>query len=138
MKSVPTRLTILFGCLLLPGLVLAAEAISPAPAFTPEQLSEPTPDGWLTNGGTLDNKRFSPLAEINRDNVANLKAVWHTRLNSALDFRHNNQAQPLVHDGVIYNITGQNDVFALSVDTGEILWEYRSGLVENDAFVCCM
>ena len=127
-------------CLLLAQstLLFAAEAIAPAPAFTAEQLALPQEDGWITNGGTLSNQRYSPLDQITTDNVANLKAEWHTRLDSALDFRHNNQAQPLVYDGVIYIITGQNDVFALSVDTGEILWEYRSGLVENDAFVCCM
>jgi len=124
-------------CLILPALLIAADAIRPAPAFTAQQLSEPQDEGWLTNGGTLSNQRWSPLTQINTGNVAGMKAVWHTRLNSALDFRHNNQAQPLVYDGVIYIITGQNDVFAIAVDSGEILWEYRSGLTQDEAFVCC-
>jgi len=116
---------------------LAAEAITPAPAFTIEQLSNPQDDGWITNGGSLSNQRYSPLTLINKDNVANLKGVWRTGLNSALEFRHNNQAQPLVYDGVIYIITGQNDVFAISVESGEILWSYHSNLLPDDAFVCC-
>src|SRR5688572_19950627 len=95
------------------GFSHAAEEITPAPAFTIEQLSTPRQDGWITNGGTLSNQRYSPLDQINRDTVKNLKGVWRTGLNSALEFRHNNQAQPIVYDGIIYIITGQNDVFAI-------------------------
>ncbi len=115
----------------------AAEEIALAPAFTIEQLTTPQDEGWITNGGTLSNQRYSPLTQINRDTVKNLKGVWRTGLNSALEFRHNNQAQPIVYDGVIYIITGQNDVFAISVDTGDILWSYQSNLLTEDAFVCC-
>jgi quinohemoprotein ethanol dehydrogenase len=127
----------LFSCLLLPGNSIAAEAIRPAPAFSAEILNAPQEEGWITNGGTISNQRYSPLDEINRSNVGQLKAVWHTRMDSALEFRHNNQAQPIVYDGVIYMSTGQDDVFAISVETGEILWEYRSGLTDDKAFVCC-
>src|SRR5688500_18302682 len=74
-----------------------AEEITPAPAFTIEQLSTPQQEGWITNGGTLSNQRYSPLDQINRDTVKNLKGVWRTGLNSALEFRHNNQAQPIVY-----------------------------------------
>ena len=113
------------------------ESITPSPAFSIEELSAPQDNGWITNGGSLSNQRYSPLDQINRENVANLKGVWRAGLNSALEFRHNNQAQPLVYEGVVYIVTGQDDVFAISVDTGEILWEYRSGLTDSDAFVCC-
>src|SRR5690606_16767803 len=92
---------------------------------------------WVTNGGSLNNQRWSPLDQINRDTIGGVKGVWRTTLDSALDFRHNNQAQPLVHEGVVYIVTGQNDVFAISVETGAILWEYRSGLTPESAFVCC-
>ena len=124
--------------LLLPLGAVGAEAIRPAPAFKAADLAKPHPDGWLTNGGTLSNQRFSPLAQIDRGNVKGLKAVWHVQLDSAKEPRHNNQAQPLVHEGVVYLATGQNDVFAISVDTGKVLWEYRSGLKDGDAFVCCL
>ncbi|MCP5144562.1 MAG: PQQ-binding-like beta-propeller repeat protein [Gammaproteobacteria bacterium] len=115
----------------------AAEVISPAPAFTAKTLSNPASEGWLTNGGTLSNQRYSPLQQVNKDNITGMKAVWHVKLDSALDFRHNNQGQPLVYDGVIYISTGQGDVFAIGVESGEILWEYRSGLSEDEALVCC-
>ncbi|MEY4641543.1 MAG: hypothetical protein RLZZ227_1537 [Pseudomonadota bacterium] len=120
------------------GNASAAEDIPAAPAFTTEQLMALPTEGWITNGGNIKNQRFSPLTEINRDNVKNLKGVWRADLmDSALDFRHNNQAQPLVYDGVVYVSTGQDDVFAISVETGEVLWSYFSGLREDDAFVCC-
>ena len=51
-----------------------------APAFSRTALVPPPPEGWPTNGGNLSNQRYSPLTEINRDNVARLKGVWRTRL----------------------------------------------------------
>lgn len=117
---------------------VSADGIRPAPAFTANQLAQPAEDGWLTNGGTLSNQRYSPLAQINGQNVKGLKALWHVSLDSGKELRHNNQAQPLIYDGVVYISTGQNDVFAIAVDTGKVLWEYRSGLKDSDAFVCCL
>ena len=120
------------------GLVQAAEEITPSPAFTEEQLTAYPENGWITNGGNVSNQRFSPLTQINKDNVKDLKAVFRGDLaDSALELRHNNQAQPLVYEGVMYVSTGQDDVFAISLDTGETLWSYFSGLKESDAFVCC-
>lgn len=133
------RSLLLWGMLaLMPASLLAADDIRPAPAFSAADLAKPRDDAWLTSGGTLSNQRYSPLRQIDRNNVSGLKALWHVNLGSGLDLRHNNQAQPIVYDGVIYVVTGQDDVFALSVDTGRILWEYRSGLAESDAFVCCL
>jgi quinohemoprotein ethanol dehydrogenase len=117
--------------------VPAADGIRRAPAFTAADLATPRDDGWLTNGGTLSNQRYSPLRQIDRQNVGRVKALWHINLGSGLELRHNNQAQPLIDDGVIYLVSGQDDVFAISVASGKVLWEYRSGLKEEDAFVCC-
>lgn len=117
--------------------LLAAEIIPASPAFSTADLAEPSTSGWITNGGSLSNQRYSPLTRINRDNVSDLKGVWRAGLNSALEFRHNNQAQPLIYEGILYIITGQDDVSAISIDTGEILWTYASNLTDEDVFVCC-
>jgi len=93
--------------------------------------------GWLTNGGNLANQRYSPLTQINTDNVANLKAVWRSSLKSGLSPRAGNQAQPLVQDGVVYIMTGENDAFAVSVETGALLWEYRAQIDPEIARPCC-
>ena len=49
-------------------------------AFKGDALVAPPTAGWPTNGGNWYNQRYSPLTEIDRGNVANLKGVWRTRL----------------------------------------------------------
>jgi quinohemoprotein ethanol dehydrogenase len=110
----------------------------PTPAFTAGQLLAPPTTGWLTNGGTLWNQRYSPLAQINRDNVARLQAQWRVSLRgSGLSPRAGNQAQALVHGGVIYITTSENDAFAVAVESGEILWEYKANIDPKVARPCC-
>jgi alcohol dehydrogenase (cytochrome c) len=107
-------------------------------AFSTRALVEPPRDGWRTNGGNLWNQRYSPLTAIDRSNVAQLKGVWRTRLNgSGLAQQYSGEAQPIVHDGVVYMVTGANDVFALGVETGAIFWEYKAGLDPKITAVCC-
>ena len=59
-----------------------AQPITPAPAFNAERLSTLPRDEWITNGGTIANQRYSPLDLINRGNVAGLKGLWRTGLES--------------------------------------------------------
>jgi alcohol dehydrogenase (cytochrome c) len=100
-----------------------------ASAFAGTTLVAPPTDGWPTNGGDWYDRRYSPLAEIDRGNVAGLKGVWRTHLRgSGLGAQYSGEAQPIVYRGVIYVVTGPNDVFAVSVDTGQIRWEYRANL----------
>jgi alcohol dehydrogenase (cytochrome c) len=100
-------------------------AIRPAPAFTAQQLLAPPTAGWITNGGTLYNQRYSPLQLINRDNVGQLRALWRTAMGSGTTPGHAGQAQILAHEGVLYVVNGANDVFALDVETGAIRWTYK-------------
>jgi alcohol dehydrogenase (cytochrome c) len=104
----------------------AQETIAPAPAFNTERLSTLPTDEWITNGGTLANQRYSPLTLINRDNVERLKGKWRAGMGTGANPGNSGQAQILVYDGVLYVINGDNDVFALTVETGEILWTYRA------------
>jgi alcohol dehydrogenase (cytochrome c) len=93
---------------------------------------------WPTNGGNLYNQRYSPLTAINRSNVTTLQGVWRARLRgSGTAPQYSGFAQPLVYDGVAYVSTGANDVFALSIDTGDILWQYAAHLDPNITSVCC-
>jgi alcohol dehydrogenase (cytochrome c) len=104
----------------------AQTTITAAPAFNAERLSTLPTDEWITNGGTLANQRYSPLTLINRDNVAGLKGKWRTGMGTGANPGNSGQAQILVFEGVLYVINGDNDVFALGVETGEILWTYRA------------
>src|SRR5207249_11720297 len=97
--------------------------------FSAARLTAPPTASWPTNGGNLYNQRYSPLAAINRANVAQLKGVWRARLRgSGTAPQYSGEGQPIVYDGVAYVSTGANDVFALSIDTGEILWQYTANL----------
>ncbi|HVY66262.1 MAG TPA: PQQ-binding-like beta-propeller repeat protein [Gammaproteobacteria bacterium] len=115
----------------------AGRAIKLAPAFTRQQLTALPTDAWITNGGNIFNQRYSPLTEINKDNVKNLKAEWRIHLGSGVGPQYSGQAQPLFYDGVLYYVTGANDAFAIDVETGKILWTYKANLDPARVKVCC-
>src|SRR5262245_14348594 len=120
------------------GVAQQLASIRLAPAFTEDQLVALPRQGWLTDGGNLFNQRYSPLTTLNRDNVSQLKGVWRRHLRgSGLEGKYSGEAQPLVHDGVVFIVTGANNVFALSVETGEILWHYDPKLDPELTTVCC-
>ena len=116
----------------------AGAEITAAPAFTARDLVAAPREGWPTNGGNLFNQRYSPLEEINRGTVSGLKGVWRASLRgSGLDRKHSGQGQLLAYEGTIYAITGNDDVFAISIATGQVLWEYEAHLNPDDVAVCC-
>jgi alcohol dehydrogenase (cytochrome c) len=109
-----------------------------APAFTAKQLADLPVNGWITNGGNLYNQRYSPLAQINAGNVGTMQAEWRTHLNgSGVGPPFSGEAQPIVHDGVIYIATGADDVFAIDVETDRQLWVYEAHLEKTLSTVCC-
>ena len=101
-------------------------------------LKSPVGKDWVTNGGNLTNQRYSTLTEINTDNVKQLKGAWMTRLNgSGLGGKYSAEATPLVKDGVMYVVTGNDDVFALNAKTGEKIWQRLSHIDQSISTVCC-
>src|SRR5262245_9033923 len=136
--SNPVSLAVLAASLAAASGAAAQRAPAAPPKFTAKELTAPAPTGWITNGGNIYNQRYSPLARIDRSNVASLKPAWRTHLNgSGTDSKYSGQAQPLVYDGVIYIPTGANDVFALDADTGKILWTHEAKLDPNITVICC-
>ncbi|MDA0348978.1 MAG: PQQ-dependent dehydrogenase, methanol/ethanol family [Verrucomicrobia bacterium] len=75
---------------------------------------------WLAYGRTHSEQRFSPLTQINDNNVGELKVDWH------LDLPLDSQlvSTPLVVDGVLYFVGQVNVVRAVDAVTGKLLWEY--------------
>jgi len=106
----------------------AGAAITRSPAFDARQLTALPTSSWITNGGNVFNQRYSPLTLLNRDNVAGLKALWRTGMGSGTGAGNSGQAQILVSGDTLYISNGANDVFAMDVETGRILWTYRASL----------
>jgi quinohemoprotein ethanol dehydrogenase len=113
----------------------------PARAADPQidaLLRGPIGKDWVSNGGNLTNQRYSTLKQINTDNVKQLKGGWMTRLNgSGYGGKYSFEATPLVKDGIMYVVTGNDDVFALNAKTGATLWQRWSGIDQNISTVCC-
>ena len=104
-----------------PKLLLRGVAAAPV---TDAMLREPDPADWLMYSRTYDAQRFSPLAQINRDNVGSLQRAWSKPLPAGPL-----EIVPLVRRGVMYLTTpggrdGGSRVVALNAATGETLWEY--------------
>ena len=80
-----------------------------------ENISE-----WLAYGKTHNERRFSPLEDINIKNVAELGVEWYLDLPNDVGL----VSTPLVVDGILYFTGTMNVVRAVSALTGEKIWEY--------------
>jgi quinohemoprotein ethanol dehydrogenase len=128
--------TLLFSSTL--SLLLGLASIVAADPEIDRLLRSPIDKDWVTNGGNLTNQRYSTLTQINTTNVKQLKGAWMTRLKgSGLGGKYSFEASPLVKDGIMYVITGNDDVFALDAKTGAFIWEYWSGINQAISTACC-
>jgi len=93
---------------------------------TDAELANPDDGDWLMWRRTQDHWGYSPLDQINADNVDDLTLVWGRPMETGLQ-----EATPLVHDGIMY-LPHPNDVIqALDATTGDLIWEYRRELPEE-------
>ena len=119
------------------GVLLAGAARAADPEID-TLLQNPVGKDWVTNGGNLTNQRYSTLKQIDASNVKQLKGAWMTRLKgSGYGGKYSFEATPLVKDGIMYIVTGNDDVFALNAKTGQFLWERWSGIDQKLTSVCC-
>ena len=65
----------------------------------------------------------SPLRQVTRDNVKNLRLAWVWAMNEGGP----SQPMPVAHDGTLYLVHTGNIVQALNGETGDLIWEYRAG-----------
>ena len=116
---------------------LGAAEFSQVRPSNDEFMQLPT-ENWLKNGGDFYNRNYSQLDQINTSNVGEMIPLWRSHLaGSGVEARFSGEAQPIVQDGIMYIITGADDVFALSVETGEILWSTLANLSSEISTVCC-
>jgi quinoprotein glucose dehydrogenase len=93
---------------------------------------------WPTHGGTNANARYSPLDQIDRDNVRRLRIAWRwTTPDEELMARQPqiktwlNQATPLMIGGVLYVSTSLSQVAAIDAATGSTLWVHDPRIWEH-------
>jgi quinohemoprotein ethanol dehydrogenase len=75
---------------------------------------------WLAYGRTYSEQRFSPLDEVNADNIKRLGLAWYKDLPTDRSLN----GTPLVVDGVMYFEGSFNVVYAIDARDGRTLWTY--------------
>jgi len=82
---------------------------------------------WQHWGADLAGTKYSPLDQINRDNVKTLRIAWRWKADNYGPRPDGNyEATPLMIGGVLYTTAGsRRDVAAIDAATGETLWMYR-------------
>ncbi|NKB33028.1 MAG: PQQ-binding-like beta-propeller repeat protein [Pseudomonadales bacterium] len=88
-----------------------------------DMLLSPPADDWLIWRRTHSNLGHSPLAEVNKNNVDDLRVQWTWSLPPGA-----NMMTPLVHDGVMFTLNSADVVQALDATTGDLLWAYQHEL----------
>jgi quinoprotein glucose dehydrogenase len=86
-------------------------------------------EGWPFYGHDAGGTRYSPLAQINRENVAKLKVAWVFHTGDVSDGtggrkRSGLETTPVFLNGTLYLTSGFNRVFAVDAETGKQLWVY--------------
>ena len=119
-------------------LALAAVSLAPAPAaaqteaagefvpVTDAMLQDPAAGDWLTWRRTLDGWAYSPLDQIDRDNVGDLRMVWTRALAPGRQ-----EGTPLAYGGVLYMPQASDVIEAIDAATGDLIWAHRRDLPED-------
>jgi alcohol dehydrogenase (cytochrome c) len=98
------------------------------------------PQNWLTYYGAYDGQRYSPLDQINTENVKRLAPAWVFQCGStglhAGKSTYSFEASPLVVDGIMYVSGWDGWVWAIDARNGSELWRYKHA-IPYDVSLCC-
>ncbi|GAB5453218.1 MAG: hypothetical protein Hals2KO_35460 [Halioglobus sp.] len=137
MRALPSPVPYSAG--LLPGLLCIAllaacdqqrpQGVSPESAASIAALraaAPPADSEWRHYLGDQASNQYSPLDEINRQNVTQLREAWRYDPKDAdrSGFGTLIPTNPLVVNGVLYGLSARKNLFALNAATGEELWHY--------------
>ena len=98
-------------------------------------IGQSAPRGsWESYNGDLQGRRYSPLTQINKGNVAGLKLAWQygvrpASVSSNPNVSARSQAIPIVVGGRMYTPTGDRTIVALDPATGREIWKHDLGEV---------
>ncbi|MCY4025543.1 MAG: PQQ-binding-like beta-propeller repeat protein [Acidobacteria bacterium] len=119
------------------ALAVGALAVAPAPGLsaqsavefvpvTDAMLQDPAPGDWLTWRRTLDGWGYSPLDQIDRDNVHRIRMVWSRGLAEGRQ-----EGTPLAYGGVLYMPQSSDVIEAIDAVSGDLVWQHRRDLPED-------
>jgi quinohemoprotein ethanol dehydrogenase len=91
------------------------------------------PGNWMGPGRNYFEQRFSPLDQINDQNVGKLGLAWYFDLKT----HRGVEGTPLVIDGVMYTNSTWNITYALDAKTGKQLWRYDPQVDKSRGRVMC-
>ena len=137
-SSVLRRVPRLLGVLLMPVVAAAVVSLAPPAAqaqpasdfvpVTDEMLQDPADGDWLMWRRTLDGWGYSPLDQIDRGNVGDLRMVWTRALTEGRQ-----QGTPLAYGGVLYMPNPADVIQAIDAVTGDLVWEHRREVPDDIA-----
>ncbi len=93
---------------------------------TDAMLANPAPEDWINYRRTLDSWGYSPLDQVTRENVDEIRMVWTRALAPGTA-----ELTPLAYEGVLYVPNTEDTIQALSAATGDLLWEYKRDLPDD-------
>jgi PQQ-dependent dehydrogenase (methanol/ethanol family) len=105
----------------------AQEGVRPFTPVTDAILEAPDPADWMMWRRTQNGWGYSPLDEINRANVGDLRLVWTRGMGEG----GSQEATPLVYDGVMYVPNPGDFIRAYNAATGDVIWEHQRDLGER-------
>jgi alcohol dehydrogenase (cytochrome c) len=98
------------------------------------------PENWLTYYGAYDGQRYSPLDQINTENVKRIGPAWIFQAGTtgliAGASTYSFEAAPIVVDGVMFVAGWDGWVWALDAKTGVEIWRYKHA-IPFDVSLCC-
>ena len=125
-RTVQNTLSFLLASLVFISPVCYGQVGESFPSVTDAMLQDPAPSDWLMWRRTLDSWGYSPLTEINQENVSQIRMIWTRDLAAATD-----EITPLAYNGVLY-VPQANDVIeAIDAVSGDVIWSYRRDLPED-------
>jgi alcohol dehydrogenase (cytochrome c) len=125
-RAAGLRTTLGIAALAVAGPCTAQEAIAAFTPVTDAMLANPDPADWPMFRRTLNNWGYSPLEQIDRRNVNQLRMVWTRPLADG-----DQEGTPLVYDGIMFFPNPFDITQALDAATGDLLWEYRRRVPED-------
>ncbi len=99
----------------------ATDPIKSLTPVTDEMLRNPPPGDWLMWRRTYDGWGYSPLDQINKDNVKNLRPAWTWSLVPASP-----RSRRSCTTACCSSLNAGDKIQALNAATGDLLWEYAA------------